>query len=94
MVIPIKPTAYDPNNDLRRRFIHPVPRQQAGIKFSASDAAGCIELAWLRGQQTGIHDAYLAIRREHPEAADFLLERFRMSKDGNYRLNVSEPLAS
>lgn len=45
--------------------------------------SGAPELGWLRGQQSGVHDAYLALRRRYPEAALFLLKKFGMTRAGD-----------
>lgn len=48
--------------------------------------AGSIEMAFLRGQQTGRHDAYLKVRRKHPKAAAALLKAFSMNAKGEIRV--------
>lgn len=45
--------------------------------------SGAPELGYLRGQQGGVHDAYRAIRRKYPEAARFLLKKFKMKPNGD-----------
>jgi hypothetical protein len=78
-----KATKYDRDNDIRRRFIHRDPSMQKKVRgTSPEEAAGWIELAWRRGQHTGIHDAYRAIRKDYPEAAKALLENFGMRPNG------------
>lgn len=47
-----------------------------------SQAIGVCELANRRGNHGGIHDAYLSICEEYPEAAQALLDKFRMDKEG------------
>lgn len=68
--------------DLRRRFVHPHPEFQARMKISGSEASGAIELAWYRGHQAGLYDAYLKLRGPYPAAANRILKVFGMSKDG------------
>lgn len=70
--------------DIREQFISRDPMFQSRRSFSASAAAGGVKLAWYRGHQGGIHDAYLAIRRKYPEAAKAILEEFGMSRDGGF----------
>lgn len=74
--------------DIRNQFIARDPMFQSRRSFSASAAAGGVKLAWYRGHQGGVHDAYLAIRRKHPGAAAAILEEFGMSRDGS--LGVGE----
>lgn len=72
--------------DIREQFISRDPMFQSRRSFSASAASGGVKLGWYRGHQAGIHDAYLAIRRKHPEAAKAILEEFGMSRDGSLGL--------
>jgi hypothetical protein len=80
----VRATQYDRESDLRRRFIHPSPMLQKKIRgITPEEAAGWIELAWRRGQHTGIHDAYRAIKKQYPEAAKALLDNFGMDTKGS-----------
>lgn len=58
----------------------------AGLVFTLfqaiSQAIGACELANRRGNHGGIHDAYLAICEEYPEAAQALLDKYGMDKKG------------
>ena len=47
-----------------------------------SQAIGACEMANRRGNHGGIHDAYLAICKEYPEAAQSLLDKYGMDKEG------------
>lgn len=73
--------------DIRHQFVAPDPAFQSRRSFSASAAAGGVKLAWYRGHQAGVHDAYLAIRRAHPEAAKAILEEFGMRRDGSFGIS-------
>jgi hypothetical protein len=75
--------AIECTKDLQRHFVGH-PRTQDKKRFSAGEAAGAIELAWYRGHQSGVYDAYKAIKKLHPETAIEILERFRMNEDGSY----------
>ncbi len=66
--------------DLRSQL----PIQRAGSGFKES---GVPELAWLRGQHAGVFDAYLALKRKFPEAAEFLLGKFNMNRAGSLGRN-------
>jgi hypothetical protein len=71
--------------DIARNFIkHPLTQHKAS--FSASEAAGSVELAALRGEQNGRHEAYLAIKGKYPAAARALLKQFNMNDDGDIKL--------
>ncbi len=68
--------------DLQRNFVgHPLMQHKR--RFSASEAAGSIELGWYRGKQCGIFDAYKTIRDKFPKAADYLLKCNQMNKRGD-----------
>lgn len=43
------------------------------------------ELAWRRGHQAGIHDAYMTLKQDNPRIAERLRNAFEMQKDGSYR---------
>lgn len=40
-------------------------------------------LGWYRGQQLGWYEAYKAIRKKYPEAAQAILDHFGLNKDGS-----------
>lgn len=61
--------------DLRRQL--PIHRTGSGFGYS-----GVPELAWLRGHHAGAYEAYLAVRKEHPEAAEIILKKFCLNPDG------------
>lgn len=48
--------------------------------------SGESSLGGLRGQQIGIYNAYKAIRKDYPEAAAAILERFGMDRKGDISL--------
>ena len=73
--------------DVRRQFIS-APVLQHRMSFSPSQAAGGVSLAWHRGHQAGVHDAYLTLKKDHPRAAFELREAFGMSEDGAIRADV------
>ncbi len=50
-----------------------------GNKSSGSDAS----LAWYRGHQAGIHDAFLTIKKRYPRVAKQLREAFGMEENGS-----------
>jgi len=68
--------------DLKRQFVRG-PTTQHLVKISASQAAGSTELAWYRGAQSGMFEAYKIIKRSHPKAAKLLLDKTGMNKRGN-----------
>ena len=43
-------------------------------------------LGWYRGQQAGIHSAYLTLKDHYPEAAKALIEAWGMDEEGNMHL--------
>ncbi len=61
--------------DLRKEL----PIHRTGTGFAKS---GAPELAWLRGHQAGIYDAYKLLRRKYPDAALSLLTQFSMNPNG------------
>lgn len=67
--------------DLKRQFVRS-PQFQSRVRISGSQAAGATELGWHRGHHSGIHDAYLTLRKAYPKAALALLDAFDMDKDG------------
>jgi len=70
---------------LQRHFVgHPLTQYKK--RFSASDAAGSIELSWRRGEQSGIFQAYKDLRKKFPQAAKYLLEIKKMNKQGDIEL--------
>lgn len=40
------------------------------------------DLAWYRGHQAGIYDAYLTLRKQYPHAAKALIDAFDMNAEG------------
>ena len=71
--------------DLKRTFIRH-PSMQHKVRFSASEAAGSVELGWHRGKQAGIHEAHLSLLKKFPLAAKYLLKKYRMNTDGTITL--------
>lgn len=69
--------------DLKGQFKSPDPRFQTRRRFSVDTITGSLEIAFLRGYQFGIHDAYKKIRRKYPDAAKKILKSFSMRKDGS-----------
>lgn len=60
------------------------PKLQCRISVSASQASGGVALSWYRGEQAGIHSAYLTIKDEFPEAAQSLPDAWGMDgEDGS-----------
>lgn len=47
-----------------------------------SKVVGTCEIVKRRGNQGGVHDAYLAICEDYPEAAQALLDKYGMDKKG------------
>jgi hypothetical protein len=43
-------------------------------------------VAWYRGHQAGIYDAYLTLKKKYPKVAEEFRNAFRMEKDGSYLL--------
>lgn len=74
--------------DIRHQFVAPDPMFQSRRRFSPSEVNAGVKLAWYRGHQAGVHDAYKAIRRAYPEAARAILEKFDMSRDGSMPLRA------
>ncbi len=64
----------------------PAPHGYPTVRWARGMPEGRREgktLAWYRGRQAGIYDAYLTIRRRYPQAAKDLIEAYDMNKDGN-----------
>jgi hypothetical protein len=61
--------------DLRSQL--PIHRRGSGFAES-----GVPELAWLRGHHAGLFDAYKAIAKQFPEAANALNRKFAINSDG------------
>lgn len=68
----------DITDQLRKRFYSPDAEIQARKSISPSEAVGSAELAYYRGRDAGIFDAYLTLRQVYPEAANALLKAFNM----------------
>ncbi len=71
----LRPGVHGGTEDLCKRAL-------SDAKRAANRAGGNFELAWRRGHQAGIHDAYLTIRERFPQVAAQLIEAYGMSEDG------------
>lgn len=65
-----------------RKYIRD-PRLQLKIPVNIAEILGNVSLAFYRGRQVGIHDAYLALAKEHPIIANKILKHFHMNKEGS-----------
>lgn len=72
--------------DIRKRFIRNDPQRQRKVKTSISELLGNAELAWGRGRQCGIHDAYLTLKQKYPKIAEELRKAYNMTKDGAFAI--------
>lgn len=45
--------------------------------------SGAPSLAFMRGHQAGVGDAYKAVRKRFPDAAAAILKKFGMNEDGD-----------
>lgn len=61
----------------------PMARWRTG--FPAGQREGKF-VAWSRGHQAGIYDAYRTLKKKYPRVAEEFRKAFGMEKDGSYRL--------
>jgi hypothetical protein len=52
--------------------------------IKANGWSGREDLAWYRGHHAGLHDAYLTLKQQYPEAAEQLRLAFGFSKEGSF----------
>ena len=55
-------------------------------RWNAGEPRGCREVkdvAWYRGHQAGLHDAYETIKQEHPRIAEKFRKCAGFNKDGS-----------
>ncbi len=67
----------------------PAPPGISQARWSKSMEAGRREdksVAWYRGHQAGMHDAYLTIKQEHPRIAEKFRKCAGFNKDGSFTL--------
>lgn len=72
------PEGYPAN--LREQFIAKNPDRQQHKSFSANQASSAVLLAAYRGEHAGLCRAYLLLKKEFPEAAQYILATTGMNK--------------
>lgn len=58
------------------------PQMQHKVRTSASEVIGNAAIGFYRGKQAGNHEAYMAIKKKFPKAAQAILDEFSMNKKG------------
>jgi len=61
-------------SDIQDRLMPPgrSAHHQAQVRVAVSDVVGAAELGWYRGNMMGHTEAYLLLKKKHPEAASMI----------------------
>lgn len=79
-ITPLEHLARDCTEDIRRKL--PVTRGPEG-RYIESDSP---TVAWLRGHDRGVFDAYTVIRKRYPGAARAILRHFKIKENGTWQI--------